>query len=165
MAHYDGKIQQGKDENQPVAIGTHFGYVLSAPVSNMPRTLLSRVNLSCTHVMRVSAAQCKTPVNVNYDDSSDQIKLDQMFELDTLGVSENDSVHETFFKDVQFENNHYVVSLSWREHHDTLTDNYELCVGRLKSTLRRLRKNPPLLDKYHKVISRGGGGVGGELSQ
>ena len=41
-----------------------------------------------------------------------------------------------------------MVSLPWREHHDTLPNNYELCVGRLKST----RKNPPLLDKYHKVI-------------
>ena len=49
-----GEIQQGKDENEPVAIGTHFGYVLSGPVSNMPRTLLSWVNLSCTHVLRVS---------------------------------------------------------------------------------------------------------------
>ena len=53
---------------------------------------------------------------------------------------------------MKFENNRYVVSLPWREHHDTLPDNYELCVGRLKSTLRGLRKNPLLLDKYHKVI-------------
>ena len=52
-----GEIQQGKDENKPVAIVSHFRYVLSGP-SNMPRTLLSRVNLSCscTHVLRVSAA-------------------------------------------------------------------------------------------------------------
>ena len=147
-----GDIQQGKDENEPVAIGTHFGYVLSGPVSNMPRTLLSRVNLSCTHVMRVSAAQCEAPVIVNYEDSSNQRKLNQMFELDTLGISESNSVHETFLKDVKFENNHYMVSLPWREHHDTLPDNYELCVGKLESTLRRLRKNPPLLDKYHKII-------------
>ena len=75
-----------------------------------------------------------------------------MFELDTLGISESDSVHETFLKDVKFEKNHYVGSLPWREHHDTLPNNYELGVGRLKSTLRRLRKNPPLLDKYRKVI-------------
>ena len=46
-----GEIQQVKDENEPVAIGIHFGYVLSGPVSNMPQTLLSRVNLSCTHVL------------------------------------------------------------------------------------------------------------------
>ena len=38
-----GEIQQRKDENKPVAIGTHFGYVLSGPVSNMPPTLLSRL--------------------------------------------------------------------------------------------------------------------------
>ena len=101
----------------------------------------------------MSAAQREAPVIVNYEDSSNQRKLNQMFELDTLRISESDSVHETFLKDVKFENNHYVVSLPWREHHDTLPgDNYELCVGRLKSTLRRLRKNPLLLDKYHKVI-------------
>ena len=75
-----------------------------------------------------------------------------MFELDTLGISESDSVRETFLKDVKFESNHYLVSLPWKEHHDTLPNNYKLGVGRLKSTLRRLCKNPPLLDKYHKVI-------------
>ena len=101
----------------------------------------------------MSAAQREAPVIVNYEDSSNQRKLNQMFELDTLGISESDSVHETFLKDVKCENNHYVVSLPWREHHDTLPDDkYELCVGRLKSTLRRLRKNPLLLDKYHKAI-------------
>ena len=51
VAHYDGEIQQGKDENEPVAIGTHFGYMLSGPVSNTPQTLLSWENLSCTHVL------------------------------------------------------------------------------------------------------------------
>ena len=30
-----GEIQQGKDENEPVAISTHFGYVPSGPVSNI----------------------------------------------------------------------------------------------------------------------------------
>ena len=70
-----GEIQQWKDENEPVAISTHFGYVLLTPVSNMPATLLSRVNLSCTHLLRVSAAQCEAPVIVNYEDSSNQRKL------------------------------------------------------------------------------------------
>ena len=82
----------------------------------------------------MSAAQREAPVIVNYEDSSNQRKLNQMFELDTLGISESDSVHETFLKDVKFENNHYVVSLPWREHQDTLPDNYLF------------------LDKYHKVI-------------
>ena len=82
----------------------------------------------------------------------DQEKLNQMFELDTLAISESDSVHETFPKDMTYESNHYAVSLPWREYNDTLPDNYELCVGRLKSTLRHLRRNPSLLDQYHNVI-------------
>ena len=77
---------------------------------------ITRVNLSCSHVLRVSAAQCEALVIVNYEDSSNQRKLNQMFELDTLGISESNSVYETFLKDVKFENNHNVVSLPWREH-------------------------------------------------
>ena len=130
-----GEIQQGKDENEPVAIDTHFSYVLSGPISNMPPALLSRVNLSCTYVLKVSASQCEARVVVNCEDSSNQEKLNQMFELDPLGISESDSVYETFLKDVKFENSHDVADLPWREHHDTLPDNYELCVSRLKSTL------------------------------
>ena len=84
--------------------------------------MLSRIKLSCTQVLRVSATQCEAPVIVNSEDSSNQEKLNQMFELDTLGISESDSVHETFLKNVKFENNH----LPWREHHDTLPDNYDL---------------------------------------
>ena len=48
-----GEIIQG-EENEPVAIGTKFGWVLSGPVENMPRTLLSNVNLTATHVLRVN---------------------------------------------------------------------------------------------------------------
>ena len=50
----------------------------------------------------MSAAQCETQVIVNYEDSSNQIKLNQMFELDTLGISENDSALKTFLKDVKY---------------------------------------------------------------
>ena len=77
----------------------------------MPPAVLSRVTLSCTHVKKVSAVQCEASVMVNCEDSSNQEKLNQRFELDTLGISKSDSVHEIFLKDVKFENNHHVVSL------------------------------------------------------
>ena len=89
-----GEIQQEKDENEPVVIGTHFGYVLSGPVSNMPPTQLSRVHFSCTHVLRMSTAQCEAQVIVNCEESSSQQKLNQMFGLNILGIFKSDSVNE-----------------------------------------------------------------------
>ena len=77
----------------------------------------------------------------------------RFFELKALGITEIDSVHENFVKDIRFENGHYVVKLPWRQHHDILPDNFELSSGRLISTLKRLIKNPPLLKEYNRIIN------------
>ena len=73
-------------------------------------------------------------------------KVSELFELEALGITEIDSVHENFVKDIRFENGHYVVKLPWRQH-DILPDNFELCSGRLISTLKRLKK------EYDRIIN------------
>ena len=55
----------------------------------------------------------------------------------TLGITQVDSVEETFTKDIQFEEVHYKIKLKWREHNDLLPDNYALSVGRMNSTLKQ----------------------------
>ena len=71
-----GEIIKG-EENEPVAIGSKFGWVLSGPVINMPRTLLSNVNLTTTHVLR---ADYQPVVETNQDEVLD-IKVYQLFDL------------------------------------------------------------------------------------
>ena len=61
-------------------------------------------------------------------------------------------MHESFTQNLKFENNRYTVKLPWREHHEMLPDNFDLCVNRLTSTVKRLRKSPNLLEEYDKVI-------------
>ena len=149
-----GEIIRGHCEESPVAIGTHFGWVLSGPVENIHGSLQTSVNLVITSSLRTDTQ----PVVVDYYDSvlhADNImerKIDDLFNLEALGISEIDSVHETFTKDIKFVNGHYVVRLPWREHHDILPDNYELIANRLSSTLKHLRKDPPLLLEYDRVI-------------
>ena len=57
---------------------------------------------------------CQTPVVHDYQELVDknmEQRVNDLFELEALGITELDSVHETFIKDIQFENNHYTVEL------------------------------------------------------
>ena len=42
-----GEVRRGEKPNEPVALGTHLGYVLSGPISDMPRSKLSQCNFKC----------------------------------------------------------------------------------------------------------------------
>ncbi len=44
------------------------------------------------------------------------------------------------------------MNLPWREHHELLPDNYENCVLRLSSTVKRLKKQPEVFKEYNSVI-------------
>ena len=46
------EIVHGPSKDQPVAVGTKFGWVLDGPVNNVPTSLLSCVNLTKAHVLR-----------------------------------------------------------------------------------------------------------------
>ena len=43
------------------------------------------------------------------------------------------------------------MKLLWKEYHIVLPDNFDPSAARLISTLKRLRKNPPLLDEYDLI--------------
>ena len=43
--------------------------------------------------------------------------------------------------------------LPWRQRHDILPDNFELSSGTLISTLKWLKKDPPLLKEYDRIIN------------
>ena len=78
-----GEIIKGNCEESPVAIGTHFGWVLSEPVED---SLQTSVNLVITSALRADAKL----VVVNYFDSlshADRImekKVDDLFNLEAI---------------------------------------------------------------------------------
>ena len=77
----------------------------------------------------------------------------QFWQLESLGITANEpSVMDIFQQQICYDGNRYTVRLPWREYHDTLSDNHRLCVQRLQSILRRLRRTPELLKEYDKVI-------------
>ena len=60
-----------------------------------------------------------------------------------MAVDDDQALHN-FNKTVRFVDGRYLVRWPWKEPNPDLPDNYQLAVGRLKSTVQRLRKDPHL---------------------
>ena len=84
--------------------------------------------------------------------------LEHFWSLESIGINESpltvddDQAIDSFNKTIKFVDGRYLVTWPWKEPNPDLPDNYNLAVGRLKSTVQRLRKNPRLLKMYTDVI-------------
>ena len=57
----NGEIKRG--ESGPVAMNTRFGWTLSGPVENTPRSETNSVNLAATHVLRIDTGSYEMDVH------------------------------------------------------------------------------------------------------
>ena len=111
-----------------VAQKSIFGYLVSSPLMN--DSSLKQVNP--THVMKI----------VRNQDNSLSEKIDKLWDLDTIGVKENEtSVYDRFISDIKFENSRHSVSLPFKENRPILPDNYQLSLNRLKKLKSGLIKH------------------------
>ncbi|XP_044170405.1 uncharacterized protein LOC122954427 [Acropora millepora] len=141
---FNGSTIRGEEsvECGPVAVSTTVGWVLSGPVKNLPKEKLSSIQFSSTHVLRVDSRSNDTL----YED------FEKLWDLDSIGIREKDTVLEAFEKNVIFQDGRYSVHLPWKEHHKLLPDNYENSVARLSSQLKQLRRDPEVLREYNSII-------------
>ena len=144
-----GEVTRGETPDSPTAINTELGWVLSGPVGNMPKTELSSVNLTATYVLKV---QSQTETVIKFEDNVLDQQVHKLWDLETIGIIDNDSVHDEFLRNLKFENKRNPVSLPFQRHHDVLPDNFDLCVNRLDSLLKRLKKKPELFEEYDRLI-------------
>ena len=76
-----------------------------------------------------------------------------MWDLETLHIREiTDQVHESFENNISFNGSRYSVSLPWKEGHPELPSNYGTSMYRLKTQMRRLEKDPEILNEYGNII-------------
>ena len=78
--------------------------------------------------------------------------VEQLWDLESVGIREKDTVHGSFIKNISRDCDKYCVKLPVKEHHDLLPDNYNLSLTRLKSSLKRLRRDPETFKEYDKII-------------
>ena len=115
-----------------MAASTKIRWVLSGPVENLPREKLSSIQFSSTHVLRTESRVV---------DDTLQGDLDRLWDLDSVGIRDKDTVLEAFEKNLSFEDGKYLVHLPWKEQHELLPDNFENCVARLSSQLKGLQRS------------------------
>ena len=125
---------------QPVAIKTLLGWVLSGPLKAGKLNHLSHVNVNFVSSMN----------------KSDKQHLDEMvnklWNLESIGIREGDQVHETLIDNIHFTGDRYQVGLPWKVGHGDLPSNYDISLIRLQGLLKRLRKDPITLQKYDEII-------------
>lgn len=116
------------------------GWSILGPIANLPKEKLTSIqfssmfsSMSCEWVQEFQTRQSKI-ICTDYGTSTH------------ISIREKDLVHEAFEKNVCFEDGRYSVPLPWKEHHQLLPDTFENSVARLSSQLRRLRKDPKILE-------------------
>ena len=92
----------------------------------MPRSKLSSVNLNATHVLRCASVPAKPLKSL-------ETQVKRFWDLDSVGIMETDTVHETFKETITFDDGRYTVELPFQEFHPVLPDNFQLSVARLKN--------------------------------
>ena len=83
-----GEVRRGEKPNEPVALGTHLGYILSGPISDMPRSKLSSVNLNATHVLRCASVPAKPLESL-------ETQVKRFWDLDSVGIMDLWSLSST----------------------------------------------------------------------
>lgn len=104
---FTGGTRRGENSQGPVASCT-LGWVLSGPVPSKKRsTQLSSANFVSALVLKVSCPP--------KDESSTDELLQRLWDLDSIGIREKATVHETLLENNSYENGRYCVKLPLKE--------------------------------------------------
>lgn len=135
-----------RNERGPTAIHTKLGWVLSGP-TNTPIIEHTSSYAVTTHSLRAGGhPMCTGTAQLNE-------QLRSFWELESLGIIEEEkTLYEEFAATIRFQDGRYKVPLPWKEFHEPLGDNYQLCEKRLKGLLKRLRHEPEVLEQYNSTI-------------
>ena len=136
----------------PTAISSKFGWLLSGPtnVSCSPNESNTVSNLI------ISGGPCFNEAN-DKDEIVDMLKT--FWETESTGILDDskierqvpDIVKQT---DISFNGRHYETRLPWKEDCAPTSNNYGMCVSRLRSLHHKLRNEPNLLSDYDKIIQQ-----------
>ena len=132
---------RGEEAHDPVAVKTKLGWVLSGPLKGKTAEGTVSINLNVSKSVAY-------PVG----GSNLEGEVKKLWDLETLGIREEESMHEPLFDNISFNGTRYSVQLLWKESHKELPTNFTTSQARLKSLLSRLRKDPEILKEYDSVI-------------
>ena len=129
-------------QNQPVAIETALGWVISGLLEGKNSDHSSFVNSVCNVI---------DPLPLPDKNTSDIDKnMHKLWDLDTLGIRVE--LHKSVIYNISFKGTRYSVGLTWKVGHGPVPGNYNNAFLRLKSQVKKLEKSPQVLEEYHNII-------------
>ena len=123
--------------NDPVAIHTALGWVLSGPLQG------NECAISSTNLISTSAKQDKLLL---------EGEVSKLWDLDTLGIRPENEIHEKLIDEISYARKGYTVGLPWKVGHEDLPSNYSIRHQRLQGLLRKVKREPEVLAKYDEII-------------
>lgn len=78
--------------------------------------------------------------------------VNQLWDLESLGIKPSDEVHESFESDIGFTDGRYSVKLPWKQGHEPFPSNHANSLSRMKSQIKRLKREPEVLEEYDSII-------------
>ena len=90
--------------------------------------------------------------NIAIASDSLESTVGKLWDLDSLGINASDDVHESFENDISFIDGRYSVKLPWKQGHEPLPSNYANSLSRMKGQIKRLKREPEVLEEYDSFI-------------
>ncbi|XP_063420482.1 uncharacterized protein LOC134705689 [Mytilus trossulus] len=127
--------------NGPTAVESKLGYLLSGPTTSIRESNRSSI------------------LNVIVSHKAEECNLTKFWEIESLGIEDSNTKTEleefqTIYENssVSFLDNKYVAKLPWKTNHSPLPSNKTVAFRRTENVIRRLSKEPQLLQKYGEII-------------
>ena len=98
------------------------------------------------------------PIGPVVKDSIVDHNLDNMFSIESLGITEESSDFDTecinkFKEGISFKNGKYHIEMPWNEKIDKVRSNFEICRAVLGRVIENLRKNK-IFEEYDKILKQ-----------
>ena len=141
---HDGDVKR-RGQDEPVAIHTDLGWVLSGPFQGKSSDVSSDENLVAL-VIEPCPLQGKTVAAIKKS-------MHKLWDLETLGIRVEDEVHKSVVSKLSFTGECHSVGLPWKMGHRRIPSNYENTCVRRESQVRQLAKTPAVLEEYNNNMA------------
>ena len=138
-------------------LGSKLGWILSGRTSE--RAEENTAESTMLTLMHGKVVNTETSFLTCQDKSlPKKPNLEDFWRLESIGIndspvdSDDDIALKTFNETLQYQNGRYMVTWPWKEERPDLPDNKALALGRLQSLVKKMKKNPQLIQKYDEII-------------
>ena len=136
-------------------LASKLGWILTYRTSEVKSELNQTNMLILTYGMNVSNTSVFTSIDdvtPSKPDLKDFWNIESIGVYDNLRMSNDEKVMRNFKETITFENGRYQVTWPWKDIPPDLPLNRELAMGRLRSTVARMRSKPDLMKLYDAII-------------